>query len=241
MIKKSIICVFLIVSQFALGSVSSYKVMHYNILAKHLGNNFEPWFKYSDVGDQDLLRQQSCSVKDLMYAKDQDGNYKYPSLRKVIDQLSIVDEGEADRDFTFPPYTHIFSCEHILSILDFHNRYFDWDKRQPKILQRIQDEQPDLMSLVEFDAIVDIGQALENMGYRSIYAKRPNSKDGIGFFYNDKIFSLERYEIVEFQSDECSHNRIGLIARLRKRSSDEPLIFVSTHLMREPMKGGLLD
>ena len=224
----------LFVTTNSFSNINTFKVMHYNILAKHLGNNFEPWFMYSDLMEGDEYLDKCDLVKEIMYCQDCNGGYLYPSLRKIVDRLKLGSNGEYQEDTCQNPYRDLFDCKYLQSLMHYQNEYFSWKKRLPKILTRIDSENPDILSLVELDAVHEIGSSLQEKGYQFVYAKRPKSADGIGIFFKRSLFSSEGHDIIHFKSGKENHNRIALLVRLKHQSSDAHILFVSTHLMREP-------
>ena len=79
-------------------------------------------------------------------------------------------------------------------------------------------------------------------GYDSAYRKRPRavSKDGCGIFWRRNLFRLEGQDHLDFvdqydpETDWTSKDRCSLFVLLRHVHSGERVLFISTHLARNP-------
>jgi len=192
-------------------------VAQYNILAGYLGDNTQPWFLYGiDVPNE--LRE--CIFKKF-YTKDDEGKYANAGWPKYVDGL--------------------LTAEQQAKVEAYSATNFAWEARKDKLLTVIMHLNADLISLVECDHYDEFfAPKLKEAGYASVYKKRPraSSADGCAIFYRLGVFSLvaetsfEFVDRVDAKGREVK-DRVGLVALLQHVTGRE-LIFVSTHLARNP-------
>eukprot|EP00434_Breviolum_minutum_P003820 symbB.v1.2.003361.t1/scaffold186.1/size279346/8 len=196
-----------------------FTVGQYNILAGYLGINMQPWFLYG-VHMPEERRQR---IFQMHREKLPNGEYANLGWPKYV--------------------TGILSDEEIRRVEEIHNEHFAWEKRRWRLLEVIRGMKCDLLSLVECDHYEDhFKAALLQMGYDSIWRKRPraSSADGCCVAWRSDLFELLKEENVEFIDKTCPvqgntfKDRIALIALLRQKSSRQKICLVSTHLQRNP-------
>ena len=191
-------------------------VAQYNILAGYLGDNRQPWFLYGIH----MPMERRHEIFKKFYEKDKRGN--------------LVNKG-------WPKYVKGILNEQEIEIAEqIHEKHFSWEKRKARILEKITQLDADLLSLVECDNYEEFFLPnLQRLGYGSLYKRRPRqcSADGCAIFYRQGIFQLEASHGMEFiddiKQDTCYKDRVGLMA-LFSHASGRRLIFVSTHLARNP-------
>lgn len=113
-----------------------------------------------------------------------------------------------------------------------------------KILEAIKDLDADVLSLVEVDEYNEYFQSnLQDLGYDSIWVKRPreSSKDGCCVCWKPTKMELVASEPVHYSDDVegIKRDRAALLTLFRlkhthQKPDDPRLIFVSTHLARNP-------
>ena len=199
-----------------------FTVAQYNILASYLGDNRQPWFLYGlPAGALPDSRREAIMTK--FYEKDQQGQF--------------VNVG-------WPNYvTGLLSDEEQRQIEAYNERYFVWEVRRAKLLDTVLGTGADLISLVELDLYESFWQpSMHKYGYDSVYRKRPraSSRDGCGIFWRRKLFTLEADDHLDFVDRQCqetgaqSKDRCALFVLLRHVHSGERILFISTHLARNP-------
>lgn len=217
----------------------SFVVGQYNVLAGTLGSNTHPWFLH---GLPDLTDERRQAITDRFYRRDEDTG----RLLKI----GWPDHAEG-----------ILSEEEQRIVEDVDRRYFAWDGRKTRLLRTVQELNADLMSLVECDHYDTFWKKeMDRVGYGGIYKRRPRKgcSDGCAIFYRRGTFDLVAHRGVELidkggnnskpngnlrddDVDDRPPSRIGetadrvaLIALFRHTLTDRKLIFVSTHLARNP-------
>jgi len=206
--------------------IAPFVVAQFNVLAGYLGDNRQPWFLHG----LDVSAERRQQIMEKFYERDPINNKKFLNLG-------------------WPKYVEgIFSDQEQEQVEEIHDRYFAWEIRKPKLLATIDDLNADLLSLVECDHYEDFWKLeMEQRGYGAVYKQRPACPDGCAIFYRKSIFALEAFRGIEFLSSSTgSHtkdskdthpncgDRVGLLTLLRHRTSGRRLIFISTHLARNP-------
>ena len=199
-----------------------FTVAQYNILASYLGDNRQPWFLYGlPAGAMPDSRREAIMTK--FYERDQQGklvNVGWPNFVRGL----LSDEEQRQ----------IEAC---------NERYFVWDVRRTKLLDTVLGTGADLISLVELDLYESFWQPnMHTHGYDSVYRKRPRatSRDGCGIFWRRKLFTLEAQDHLDFvdrhdsETGQTSKDRCALFVLLRHVHSGERVLFISTHLARNP-------
>ena len=199
-----------------------FTVAQYNILASYLGDNRQPWFLYGlPAGAMPDSRREAIMTK--FYERDQQGklvNVGWPNFVRGL----LSDEEQQQ----------IEAC---------NERYFVWDVRRAKLLDTVLGTGADLISLVELDLYESFWQPnMHEHGYDSVYRKRPRaaSRDGCGIFWRRKLFTLEAQDHLDFvdrhdhETGRTSKDRCALFVLLRHVHSGERVLFISTHLARNP-------
>ena len=203
----------------AAGQSDTIRVGQYNILAGYLGDNKQPWFLYGLPGLSSARRAQ---IEAKAFERGADGKYKNKGFEA----------------FT----SGILSADEQATIESVHATQFAWEARRERLVQTIEEMGADLLSLVELDHFDDFFRpALEARGYAACYRKRPRaaSKDGCCVVYRAALFTLvasEHIELVDrFDAERGAavKDRIALLVLLR-HTSGKQLIFISTHLQRNP-------
>lgn len=100
----------------------------------------------------------------------------------------------------------ILSEAEVQRVEELHEQFFAWEKRKHRLLEVIRAMKCDLLSLVECDHYFDHFQrALEDMGYDSLWRKRPraSSADGCCVAWRRDRFRLLAEEPVEFVDKTC--------------------------------------
>ena len=199
-------------------SLQEFTVAQYNILAGYLGDNTQPWFLYG----LELTEERRGAIMKKFYERDVNGK--------------LVNIG-------WPNYvTGLLTDEEIAAVQELNAKHFAWDVRKPRLVEVIVGLGADLISLVECDHYEDCFlPAMEARGYGAVYKKRPRSSsdDGCAIFYRRSVFELVASQPMEFvdKFDPATgrkvKDRIALLALMR-HSSGRRLIFISTHLARNP-------
>lgn len=189
----------------------------YNILASYLGDNRLPWFLYGI----ELPTERREAVMARFYERDEAGSYKHAGWPSYV--------------------TGLLSETEQAAVLQADARFFSWELRRGRILRVIAGLDADLLSMVELDQFdTTFKPALEARGYASVYKKRPRavSCDGCGIFWKTSRFRLVASDALEFvdgvdATGAAVKDRVGLMVLL-EHVSGAKLIFVSTHLARNP-------
>ena len=197
-----------------------FTVCQYNILASYLGDNKQPWFLYGCPDMNEGLRER---ITAKFYERGPDGKFcnlgwpKYAIGLLTDEQQRLVEEE--------------------------HERHFAWEARRERLLQTVRETNSDLISLVELDRYEEFWKPeMEKLGFDSAYRKRPRkaSADGCGIFWRRHLFELIDQDHLEFvdrmdpETGRTSKDRCALFVLLRHVHSSERMIFISTHLARNP-------
>mmetsp|Transcript_79872 Transcript_79872/g.185457 ORF Transcript_79872/g.185457 Transcript_79872/m.185457 type:complete len:681 (-) Transcript_79872:192-2234(-) len=192
-----------------------FTAMQYNILADYLGNNMQPWLLYG----ANIASERRQQIMHRFYEKDEAGNYVHSGWPKYVS--GILTERE------------------IAAVEDYHETYFNWGRRLPKLLEEVASSNGDIVSLVELDHYEAFANALPE--WDSCFRKRPrtSSRDGCGIFWRKTKFERvdsEGFDFVDRQAGTCtSKDRTCLILLLRFVASPSfQVIAISTHLARNP-------
>jgi len=201
-----------------------FRVAQYNILASYLGNNREPWFLFGaltrSTADQERARQ--VAIRHQAIDKET-GNPLYKGWEQYTEGILSAAEKRAveQRDA----------------------EVFSWTVRQPKIAKTILSLDADLVSLVELDRYEEFFRdTFEREGYGSFWMKRPrnNSKDGCAILYRKTKLKLLDSSGFAYNDDIEGNrkDRVALMGLFQMHHAmdgeDDRLIFVSTHLARNP-------
>ena len=120
---------------------------------------------------------------------------------------------------------------------------FAWHVRRPKIVQTVLSLDADLVSLVELDQYESFFRgAFENAGYGSLWMKRPRpeSADGCAILYKKNKMELIASHGFSYHDDlhATRRDRVALMALFSVKhgcqGEDNRILFVSTHLARNP-------
>lgn len=206
-------------------SVVPFIVAQYNVLAGYLGDNRQPWFLHG----LDISPRRRDRIMKKFYERDEQGslvNYGWPAYVKGI-----------------------LSGEEQQTVESVHDEYFAWDVRRPRLFETVRGIDADLISLVECDHYEEFWKdEMGKLGYEGVYKQRPGrSKDGCAIFYRRRVFELEASQGIQFLGS-CSSDsgngeintvpsfgdRVALLALVRHIESGRRLIFISTHLARNP-------
>lgn len=199
-----------------------FRAGQYNILAKYLGSNKEPWFLFDGLtnSSEDLERASNIAQKHRE-TDPTTGKYKNKG---------------------WPNYVNgILTREEINRVERRDKENFSWKVRAPKLIQVIQEMDADVLSLVEVDQYYEFFQAeLDKMGMDSVWVKRPQKKsqDGCAVCWKRSKFELLAHLPFHYM-DDCrglKRDRSALFTLLKMRFTpgSPRLIFVSTHLARNP-------
>lgn len=195
-----------------------FVVGQYNILAGYLGDNRQPWFMYGC----DIAPERRKQIMQKFYEKDESGRFANAGWPKYV--------------------TGILTAEEIATVETVHKQHFAWEVRKAAVLETMLNLDADLLSLVELDEFDEYFKpALDAKGYDAVWKKRPraSSADGCAIVYRRGIFSLVATHSIEFvdRTDSATgaavKDRVALLALL-KHVTGRQLIFVSTHLARNP-------
>lgn len=219
---------------------NSFVVAQFNVLAGTLGANTHPWFLH---GLTSLTNERRSAITSKFYRRD-------ANTGKLL-KIGWPDHAEG-----------ILTDEERRVVEDFDQKYFTWDVRKTRLIQTIQELNADLISLVECDHYDTFWEKeMDRLGYGGIYKQRPRRgcSDGCAIFFRRGVFELEAYQGVELidkgggnggggaenagkdEDDDWPISRIGdtadrvaLLALVRHALTGRRLIFVSTHLARNP-------
>jgi len=198
----------------------TFTVCQYNILASYLGDNKQPWFLYNCPDLTEDLRRR---VTEKFYERGPDGKFCNLGWPKYAVGLLTEEQQHA--------------------IEEEHERHFAWHNRRDRLLKTVQETNSDLLSLVELDRYEEFWKPeMAKLGFESAYRKRPRkaSADGCGIFWRRHLFELIDQDHLEFvdradpETGRTSKDRCALFVLLRHLHSSERMIFISTHLARNP-------
>jgi len=222
----------------------SFVVAQYNVLAGTLGSNTHPWFLH---GLTDLTDERRAAITEKFYRRD-------PTTGKLL-KIGWPDHAEG-----------ILSEDEQRVVEDVDRRFFDWNIRKDRLLRTVQELNADLISLVECDHYETFWETeMDRLGYSGVYKRRPRSgcSDGCAIFFRRDAFELLDYSGVELTARKSEAidadnileeendgeaptisrigetvDRVALLAMLRHIPTNRHLIFVSTHLARNPEDRG---
>merc|ERR1719316_1811475 len=109
------------ISQLVRDQPLTFTVLQYNILARYLGNNTEPWLLYGPKISEERRQQ----ILDKHRAKDDQGKYIYAGWPNYVKD--------------------ILSEEEIKQVEDINRRIFDWSVRRDRLIQNVQSQNCDIM------------------------------------------------------------------------------------------------
>ena len=199
-----------------------FRVAQYNILSSYLGNNREPWFLFGALTRSPSDQERASKISERHQARDSTGHPLYPGWPRYVE--GILSEAE------------------IRAVEQRDAEVFAWSVRAPKILKTIFSLDADLVSLVELDRYESFFRhAFETAGYKSVWMKRPRetSADGCAILYRDSKMEMIDSSGFAYHDDvEGNRDRVALMGLFRIRhdcyGEDDRIIFVSTHLARNP-------
>ena len=189
-----------------------FRIMQYNVLAKRYARNMEPWFLYDGLrsdGDEDRAK----AILARHAARRPDGSYTYAGWPKYAEGILTAKELEA--------------------VERRNERDFPFERRAPRLVEVIRAADPDVFSLVECDEYEAFWRGrLEELGYGSVWHKRPRASapDGCCLGFRERDWALDAHRTISYDD----HDRAALMGVLRRRDTGERLVFVSTHLARNP-------
>lgn len=184
-------------------------VMHWNVLARYLGRNTNPWFLHGIQLDRE---RRSAVMRKYAEWDPRRGTARYAGWPSYVE--GILTPSESAR----------------VEAVDA--QYFAWERRFPQIVRRLESERADVVSLVELDEYDALRRRLA-AEYDSAFAPRPRpvSKDGCAIFWRRSEFSCLATKSVVFQ------DRSALLVLLqpcgRHVAHLPSIIFASTHLARD--------
>ena len=195
-----------------------FSVMQYNLLAKYLGSNLEPWFLFgANLDEERRARVQAKHVE-----KDADGRYLNVGFEKYTAGVLTEEEQAAVRKVD--------------------EECFAWERRGPLLCSTIWKHGADVISLVECDEFEYFKKYLGPRGYDGRWRKRPrrSSPDGCAIFWRTAVFELVHEAGIDFV--DGTHptrgeikDRCAQLVLLRSASHREQLVCVcSIHLARNP-------
>lgn len=198
---------------------TQFSVGQYNILAGYMGNNTEPWFLYG-VHMTEERRQSIFKLHGERLPDGKPANPGWPAYVRGV--LSEEEQREVER---------------------VNRDIFSWEKRKDRLLEVIRDMDTDILSLVECDHYEEFFKpGLANLGYDSVWKQRPRpaSLDGCCVAWRRHTFELVATDTIEYVDKydpvrkRTFKDRIALITLLRARLTGDCVVFVSTHLARNP-------
>ena len=139
-----------------------FVMTHYNILAEAYGSNLKPWFLYgTKPAISPALRER---IFEKYSAKDDNGNLLYSGFEKYTQGLLTTEQQE--------------------QIEAYDASFFAWKARKWKILDKIVENRPDIVTLAECDNYKEFFQEqLEKKGnLKSVWIQRPERRDGMVLF-----------------------------------------------------------
>lgn len=196
-----------------------FHVAQYNILAKYLGSNTEPWF----LLPLELNESFREEIMTSFYKKDN-------KTKKYLHNFTNAFGG-------------LLSKDQMQQVLEY-DRFFQWSSRGPKVIDEVRSWGADIFSVVEVDVYYELKAALS--GYDSIYSRRPrpSSLDGSALFWRSDRFELVGQPLIESFKDwdptfccsreEPERDRAYAAAALRDRTDGRVVVVASMHLMRNP-------
>jgi Ca2+-binding EF-hand superfamily protein/endonuclease/exonuclease/phosphatase family metal-dependent hydrolase len=209
------------ISQLVRDQPLTFTVLQYNILARYLGNNTEPWLLYGPEINEERRKQIMAKFSE----KDDKGTY--------------VNAG-------WPNYVKgVLSDEEIHQVEDVHSRVFDWSVRRDRLVKEVQQSNCDIIAMEEMDEYEDFSEALSK-DYIGLFRKRPrrSSKDGCAVFWRRSKFELVDSEGFDFvdrtdKSGTAMKDRTCLLVLLRWATQrygrhESRVLVVCTHLARNP-------
>jgi len=225
-------------------SPPSFVVAQYNVLAGTLGSNTHPWFLH---GLTDLTDDRRAAIAAKFNRRD-------PHTGRLL-KIGWPDHAEG-----------ILSPDEQRIVEEVDRRYFCWEARKERLLRTVQDLNADLISLVECDHYETFWEKeMERLGYGGAYKRRPRQgcSDGCAIFFRRNVFDLVAHQGVELvdrnrREDENENtkgnrqseddrpvsrigetaDRVALLALLCHVPTNRRLMFVSTHLARNPEDRG---
>mmetsp|Transcript_79549 Transcript_79549/g.170526 ORF Transcript_79549/g.170526 Transcript_79549/m.170526 type:complete len:681 (-) Transcript_79549:33-2075(-) len=198
---------------------AQFSVGQYNILAGYMGNNTEPWFLYG-VHMPEERRKAIFKLHGERLPDGKPANPGWPAYVRGV--LSEEEQHEVER---------------------VNREIFGWENRKDKLLEVIRDMDSDLLSLVECDHYEEFFKpGLAAMGYDSVWKQRPRpaSLDGCCIAWRRNTFELVAQDNIEYADKydpvrkRTFKDRIALMTLLRVRITGDCVVFVSTHLARNP-------
>ena len=197
-------------------------LMHYNVLADQYGSNLQPWFLYG--AEPPVTPDERKELITKFYEKDDRGSFVNVGWPKWAPDELLAPERRAQ----------IEACDRDV---------FSWEKRSTRLWERVEREDPDVLTLVECDHYDDFWlPRLQAAGYECRWRKRPreSSRDGCCVAWRRSLLELAAQGGVDFGDSLESQlsgklDRTCMLALLRYRRDPSTLMLIATtHLARNP-------
>lgn len=223
-----------------------FRVLQYNILAKSLGNNEEPWFLY---GSNVSHGQRKLVVKKHS-SRNKDGSLRFKGFKHYAEDLTEKQKKEI--------------TEHGL-------KFFDWaseSRRGERLSQHIANQSADIIVLEEVDVFLDDAddgtpgifslidasacEALQystqklrvqlqtrsesrasGVVYDGYFAKREARNDGVAILWKRARFEMSAWKRIIFQGTGPPDRVLGMVF-LSDLQWKRTLLVIGTHLERNP-------
>lgn len=196
--------------------------MHYNVLADQYGSNLQPWFLYG--AEPPVTPDERKALITQFYEKDDRGSYKNAGWPKWAPDGLLAPGRRAQ----------IERCD---------REVFRWEKRSARLWERVEREDPDVLTLVECDHYDDFWlPRLRAAGYDCRWRKRPreSSRDGCCVAWRRSLLELAAQGGADFGDSLESQlsgklDRTCMLALLRyRRDPSCAVLLATTHLARNP-------
>jgi len=152
---------------------------------------------------------------------------------------SLADGSDALEPHLVPPVAHLCAAGgagcHYHEHRDTPTHKFrtcqgvlDWEYREPKIMEIILQENPDIICLQEVDRFYDMEKKFEAAGYKGTFCKKAwkKIKDGCAVFWKEKTLNLTKVHTVQLLRD----NAMTAVLLRFMSSVGKPVVVCSTHL-----------
>jgi mRNA deadenylase 3'-5' endonuclease subunit Ccr4 len=223
------------------------KVIHFNVLAKSLGNNLNHWFleTHSDPRLSFEIPPEKFASKILEITSkkaNNDTGWKY-SFAEWSERCASSTGAPHCDDLDYGNY----SRHPILAsaILKTHSQFFEWSSREPRmkaLLERMMRDEADVMSLVEVDMVDWLKPLLEGNGYSMIQVARPGTegkaaRDGTVIAYRRDRLELDEHSVCRIyygSGGPRETGNVGIAARFKTSLGGTRFWVLSTHLYKNP-------
>ena len=134
-------------------------ITHYNVLARSYGSNLLPWFLYG--ANPPVTREQRQKLEELRCKIDETGNRLHTPLE--VHARSVL------------------SSEQVSQLQQYDERFFAWEERKWKLVDKIMENDPDIVTLAECEEYHEFfkGQLQRRGRLESTWIQRPGHKDGM--------------------------------------------------------------